>query len=69
MGCLLNFEYMYMGQEYNDDVTLGDVILYRLGEDQTTDDEPKNNAILSPESVPARFLSSVLGIFDVLKEE
>ena len=69
MAALLNFEYMYMGQEYNDDVTLGDVILYRLGEDQTTDDEPKNNAILSPESVPARFLSSVLGIFDVLKEE
>ena len=60
---------MYMGQEYDDDVTLGNVILYRMGEDQTTDDEPKNNVILSPESVPARFLCSVLGIFDVLKEE
>lgn len=69
MAAQLNFEYMYMGQEYNDDVTLGDVVLYRMGEDQTTDDEPKSNVILSPESVPARFLSSVLGIFEVLKEE
>nr|WP_129734674.1 DUF4132 domain-containing protein [Parabacteroides goldsteinii] len=69
IAALLNFEYMYMGQEYDDDVTLGDVVLYRMGEDQTTDDEPKNNVILSPESVPARFLCSVLGIFDVLKEE
>lgn len=69
MAAQLNFEYMYMGQEYNDDVTLGDVVLYRMGEDQTTDDEPKSNVILSPESVPARFLCSVLGIFDVLKEE
>lgn len=69
MAAQLNFEYMYMGQEYNDDVTLGDVLLYRMGEDQTTDDEPKSNVILSPESVPARFLCSVLGIFDVLKEE
>lgn len=69
MAAQLNFEYMYMGQEYNDDVTLGDVVLYRMGEDQTTDDEPKSNVILSPESVPARFLCSVLGIFEVLKEE
>lgn len=69
MAAQLNFEYMYMGQEYNDDVTLGDVVLYRMGEDQTTDDEPKSNVILSPESVPARFLCSMLGIFDVLKEE
>lgn len=69
MAAQLNFEYMYMGQEYNDDVTLGDVVLYCMGEDQTTDDEPKSNVILSPESVPARFLCSVLGIFEVLKEE
>ena len=69
IAALLNFEYMNMGPEYDDDVTLGDVILYRRGEDQPTDDEPKNNVILSPESVPARFLCSVLGIFDVLKEE
>lgn len=69
IAALLNFEYMYMGQEYDDDVTLGDIVLYRMGEDQTTDDEPKNDIILSPESVPTRFLCSVLGIFDVLKEE
>ncbi|WP_293716065.1 DUF4132 domain-containing protein [uncultured Parabacteroides sp.] len=69
IAALLNFEYMYMGQEYDDDVTLGDIVLYRMGEDQTTDDEPKNEIILSPESVPTRFLCSVLGIFDVLKEE
>ena len=69
IAALLNFEYMYMGQEYDDDVTLGDIVLYRMGEDQTTDDEPKNEITLSPESVPTRFLCSVLGIFDVLKEE
>lgn len=69
IAALLNFEYMYMGQEYDDDVTLGDIVLYRMGEDQTTEDEPKNDIILSPESVPTRFLCSVLGIFDVLKEE
>lgn len=65
----LNFEYMYMGQEYDEDVTLGNVVLYRLDEEQTTCDEPKSSAILSPENVSARFLSSVLGIYDILKEE
>lgn len=69
MAAILNFEDMFMGQEYDDDVTLGDVIVYRLNDEQTTDDEPKSQSILAPENVPARFLSSILGIFDVLKEE
>lgn len=69
MAVLLNFEYMYMGQEYNEDVTLGDVLVYRLGEGQETNDEPKSNVIIAPSDVPARFLSSVLGIFDVFIEK
>ncbi|MDR1200819.1 MAG: DUF4132 domain-containing protein [Tannerellaceae bacterium] len=69
MAVQLNFEYMYMGQGYDEDVTLGDVIIYRLSENQETDDEPKDNAIISPTEVPARFLSSILGIFDVFIEK
>lgn len=65
----LNFQYMYMGQEYNDNVTLEDVVIYRLGEDQMTDDEPKNNMLLAADDLPARFISSVIGVFDVLKSE
>jgi hypothetical protein len=65
----LNFEYMYMGQEYNDNVTLGDVVLYRLDEDQLTDDEPKNNMLVAADTLPARFISSVIGVFDLLKSE
>lgn len=65
----LNFEYMYMGQEYNDTVTLGEVLFYRLGEDQLTDDEPKDNVLLDVSDVPSRFVSSVLGVFDQLKSE
>jgi len=68
MAAQLNFEYMYMGQEFNDDVTLGDVIFYRLNEDQSTNDEPKSNVILSPREIPARFLSTVIGAFDQLIE-
>ncbi len=63
----LNFEYMYMGQEYNEEVTMGNVIFYRLGEDQATNDEPKDNVILEPGGVPERFVSSVIGVFDTLK--
>lgn len=69
MAAQLNFEYMYMGQEYNDTVTLGEVLFYRLGEDQSTNDEPKDNVILDVSDVPSRFVSSVLGIFDQLKSE
>lgn len=65
----LNFEYMYMGQEYNDDVTLGDVVFYRLDEDQVPDDEPKTNMLVSADTLPARFVSSVIGVFDLLKSE
>lgn len=69
LAVVLNFEYMYMGQEYNDNVTLKDVLFYRLGEEQEIEDEPKGSVILEPNSVPARFISSVLGAFDGLKEE
>lgn len=69
LAVVLNFEYMYMGQEYNDNVTLKDVLFYRLGEEQEIEDEPKGSVILEPDSVPARFISSVLGAFDGLKEE
>lgn len=69
LAVMLNFEYMYMGQEYNESVTLKDVICYRLAEEQGIEDEPKGNVILKPDSVPARFMSSVLGAFDGLKEE
>ena len=69
VAALLNFEYMYMGQEYNDTVTLGEVLFYRLGEDQLTDDEPKDNVLLDVSDVPSRFVSSVLGVFDQLKSE
>lgn len=69
VAALLNFEYMYMGQEYDEDVTLGEVIFYRLDEDQSTNDEPKGSAVLEASTLPARFVSSILGIFDPLKEE
>lgn len=65
----LNFEEMYMGQEYNENVTLGNVVFYRLGEDQLADDEPKSSMLLSAADLPARFVSSIIGIFDVLKSE
>ncbi|NDV58872.1 DUF4132 domain-containing protein [Bacteroides sp. 519] len=69
LAAQINFEYMWMGQEYNDDVTLGNLIFYRLGEEQEVEEEPKANMILDPSAVPARFVSSVIGIFDTLKEE
>lgn len=69
IAAILNFEYMYMGQEYNEDVTLGEVQFYRLDEDQITDDEPKNSAIVAPTTLPSRFVSSIIGVLDTLKEE
>ncbi len=68
IGVMLNFEYMYMGQKYDEDVTLGDVIIYRLSEDQVKENEPKNNVMLAPAEVPARFVSSIIGIFDAFIE-
>jgi len=65
----LNFEYMWMGQEYNEEVTLGDVVFYRLGEDGEVQEEPKANMIVDPANIPARFVSTVVGVFDLLKEE
>lgn len=65
----LNFEYMWMGQEYNEDVTLGDVIFYTLGEEGEVQEEPKPNTIIDPTAVPERFVSTVIGVFDTLKEE
>ena len=62
----LNFEWMYMGQEYNDDVPLGEVVFYRLDDEQQTTDEPKNNMILDPKAVLPRFSSAVLGVFNTL---
>lgn len=64
----INFEYMYMGQEYNEDVTLSEVIFYRLKEDEQVVEEPKANVILEPSEVPARFVSTVIGTFDALKD-
>ena len=66
MACLLNFEYMYMGQDYNDSVTLKEVIFYRLDEEQNTNDEPKTSVIINPLDVPARFLCGTLGLLDQL---
>lgn len=65
----LNFQYMYMGQEYNENVTLDEVVIYRLGEDQAVEDEPKSSMLVSADSLPARFVSSVIGVFDALKSE
>lgn len=66
VAALLNFEYMYMGQDYNDNVTLGDVVFYRLDEEQQTDDEPKNNMLVGISDLPERFVSSIIGIFDTM---
>lgn len=66
---MLNFDYMYMGQEYSENVTLGEVVFYRPEEDQAVDEEPKSSMILSPDALPARFVSSVIGVFDVFKNE
>ncbi|NDV67179.1 DUF4132 domain-containing protein [Bacteroides sp. 224] len=64
----LNFEYMYMGQDYDEDVTLNEVVFYRLPEDGTVVEEPAANLILNPNNVPQRFVCSVIGVFDTLKE-
>ena len=63
----LNFEYMYMGQDYDEDVTLNEVIFYRLPEDGNAVEEPAANLILDPNNVPQRFVCSVIGYFDGLK--
>lgn len=68
VAALLSFDNMYMGQEYNENVTLEDVVFYRLDEDQAVDDEPKNSALVAPDALPPRFVSSVIGAFDTLKE-
>ncbi|MCD7899228.1 MAG: DUF4132 domain-containing protein [Bacteroides sp.] len=67
MTIQLNFEYMYMGQDYNENVTLGEVIFYHLDEEGEVQDEPKQNVIIEPTTVPSRFLCSILAIFDQLK--
>ncbi len=68
IAALLNFEYMWMGQEYNESVTLKEVVFYRLDEEQNTSDEPKESMILAPDAVPARFVSTIIGMFDKLTE-
>lgn len=60
----INFEYMYMGQGYEELVPLKELIFSRLSEDGALDDEPSENRILSPNELPARFVSSVLALFD-----
>lgn len=69
MAAQLNFEYMWMGQEYNESVSLGEVIFYRLTEDGDVLEEPGTNLILDPVEVPQRFVCSVMGVFDRLKQE
>lgn len=69
MAAQLNFEYMWMGQDYDESVTLGEVVFYRLPEDGHVVEEVAANLILDPTDVPQRFLSSILGIFDRLKAE
>ena len=69
MAVLLNFEYMYMGQEYDDDVTLGEVVFYRLNEEGDVDEQPAANMILAPTDVPQRFVNSILGYFDIFNEK
>lgn len=65
----LNFEQMRVGEGYNTPVTLGQVLFYRLSEDPRMNDEPTDNMMLAPSALPARFVSSVLGVFDQLKYE
>ncbi len=67
IGILLNFEYMYMGQDFDEEVTLGDVLFYPLDEDGRPDDEPKQ--LLDPNTLPPRLVSTVLGVFDAFNDK
>lgn len=68
IGVQLNFEWMYMGIDYDEDITLKKVIFYRIPEEYEgkPEDEIKDNLIIEPTDVPKRFLSSILTIFDSL---
>lgn len=67
VGVQFNFEYMFMGQDFDETVPLEKVIFYRLSEDQEQpDDDIKEHMILDPAQVLPRFVSTVLAMMEGL---
>lgn len=64
IGAQINFEYLYMGIDFEESVTLETIRFYRLSEH--ADDDLPDNSLLDPKSILPRFVSSVLAIMDGL---
>jgi hypothetical protein len=72
-GAAINFDSMYMGIDPTETVSLGDAAFYRIADEGSRlpfewggDAKPENAA--DPKSLPARYVSGILNIFDGLLE-
>lgn len=59
---------MYMGQDFDEEITIKEVTFCRLPEDGEPLDDIKDNMILDISSLPQRFVSSVIGLLDKITE-
>lgn len=53
---------------YDEEITLGEVIACRLNEKQEVIDWPSKDELVEIETLPKRFLSSVIGVLDGLRD-
>lgn len=64
----INVDDMYMGQDFDEEITIKEVTFCRLPEDVEPLDDIKDNMILDISSLPQRFVSSVIGLLDKITE-
>lgn len=64
----INVDDMYMGQDFDEEITIKEVTFCRLPEDGEPLDDIKDNMILDISSLPQRFVSSVIGLLDKITE-
>lgn len=64
----INVDDMYMGQDFDEEITIKEVTFCRLPESGEPLDDIKDNMILDISSLPQRFVSSVIALLDKITE-
>lgn len=64
----INVDDMYMGQDFEEQISIKEVAFCRLPEDEEPLDDIKDNMILDVSSLSQRFVSSIIGLLDKITE-
>ena len=64
----INVDDMYMGQDFEEQISIKEVAFCRLPEDGEPLDDIKDNMILDVSSLSQRFVSSIIGLLDKITE-